>query len=328
MHIFTRPIESEIQKKLREKRTNNMIIIKRAKTILTSLTAGLLLTSFSFARAEMNVEAPSTIIESNEGNEEPVKFLLNEPKVIEAPKVIEVQSYGYLEIAVDSLNIRSTPDLTKAPVGAYTKGTLVIAHAKTSNNWYKLSSGKYISAKYVKVRTDITSYEQFLAIREATIKAEQERKAAQLAAQEAANKKQQQQVAVSTSGTSAYKSISMTSAERDLLAKLIKAEAGGESFNGQVAVAKVVLNRVKDSRFPNTVKGVIYAKNQFTPVSSGKINRVSATSTQYSAIDTALKSNDNLGGAIYFYAPSLVKSSWFESLKTVAVIGVHEFKVN
>ncbi|MNH26818.1 Spore cortex-lytic enzyme precursor [compost metagenome] len=91
-----------------------------------------------------------------------------------------------------------------------------------------------------------------------------------------------------------------------------------------VAVASVVFNRVKSERFPNTVTDVIYAKNQFSPVMNGSINK-QASEIQYKAIEDAL-TRDNTNGALFFYAPSLVKSGYMESLTTVAVIGVHHFK--
>ena len=59
-----------------------------------------------------------------------------------------------------------------------------------------------------------------------------------------------------------------------LLAALIQCEAGGESYEGQVAVGAVVMNRVRSGAYPNSIHGVIYASGQFTPAMSGKVNRV------------------------------------------------------
>lgn len=306
-----------------------MINLKRTKAILALTVSGLIFSTVAFAKGE-EVEAPieqPKAIEITYNNYKPIE------EVVMMSTLTETKVYSYLEITAHILNIRKTPDTNHDPVGTYKKEDLVIAHAKLSNGWYKLSSGNYVNGKYVKVRDDIKTYDEFLEVRE-ELKKKRQQQAAALAA-----KKKQQTVAVSATatvskpattsqGSGKYSSIKISDSERDYLARLIKCEAGGESFDGQVAVAKVVFNRVLDKRFPNTIMDVINANKQFTPVITGKINQVTASKTQYEAIEAALKATDNLGGALYFYAPSIAKSTWFESLKTVAVIGVHHFKVN
>lgn len=122
-----------------------------------------------------------------------------------------------------------------------------------------------------------------------------------------------------------YAGIRLTDYEHDLLARLIRAEAGGESLEGQIAVAQVVFNRLLSSEFPNNIHDVVYQKHQFEPTMNGHINK-QATDVQYQAIDIALRSTDTIDNALYFYAPSLVDSPWMASLKLVRIIGVHEFK--
>lgn len=115
--------------------------------------------------------------------------------------------------------------------------------------------------------------------------------------------------------------------DRDLLARLVHAEAGGEPYAGQVEVAEVVLNRVKSDQFPNTISGVIDQPGQFQSVSNGAINQP-ADETNFKAVDEALQSTTN-DGALYFYNPALSTSdncSWFETLPTVTIIGDHIFK--
>lgn len=113
--------------------------------------------------------------------------------------------------------------------------------------------------------------------------------------------------------------------EIGLLARLIHAEAQGESFTGKVAVAEVVLNRVADSRFPNTITGVIMQPGQFSPVATGAINGV-ATSEDVTAARQALSGSSVTGGAIYFYNSATASSRWLDSRPTVSVIGNHTFK--
>lgn len=110
-----------------------------------------------------------------------------------------------------------------------------------------------------------------------------------------------------------------------LLAKLVTAEAKGESLNGKIAVAEVVLNRVESSKFPDTLKGVIYQGNQFSPVSNGAINNV-PTSDAKEAVRIAMQGTNKTGGALFFYNDSIVSQSWLESKQTTTRIGNHVFK--
>ena len=112
----------------------------------------------------------------------------------------------------------------------------------------------------------------------------------------------------------------------DLLAHLVYGEARGESYTGQVAVAAVVLNRVKDSRFPNTISGVIYQKSAFTAVDDGQFY-YTPNSTAYQAARDALNGWDPTYGCVYYYNPRTATSSWIYSLKTVTTIGKHVFAV-
>lgn len=113
--------------------------------------------------------------------------------------------------------------------------------------------------------------------------------------------------------------------EIDLLARLVRAEAESEPYLGKVAVAEVVLNRVNNSQFPNTITDVIYARNQFTPVVNGSINR-KADSESVQAVYEALKGTNYTNGALFFYDPVYATSRWLDSRPTATVIGGHTFK--
>ena len=102
------------------------------------------------------------------------------------------------------------------------------------------------------------------------------------------------------------------------------AEARGEPYTGQVAIAAVVLNRVKSSSFPNTVSGVIYQKNAFTCVSDGQIN-LTPNASAYSAAKDALNGWDPTNGCLYYYNPATATSKWIWSLKVELKIGKHSF---
>lgn len=126
--------------------------------------------------------------------------------------------------------------------------------------------------------------------------------------------------------------ISITSEEKRLLQQMIMAEARGEPFEGKVAVGAVIINRVKSPLFPNTLKEVIFAKNQFEPVEDGSLfNRPCRESVRASY--EALKGRDPSRGALYFYNREIVIErgdfhilSWFDvNTATTVIIGGHTF---
>lgn len=111
-----------------------------------------------------------------------------------------------------------------------------------------------------------------------------------------------------------------------LLARAINGEARGESYEGQVAVGAVILNRVKHPSFPNTIAGVIYQSGAFTAVSDGQINiPIDEKSTVYKAAQDALNGWDPTNGCIYYFNPSTATSSWIWSRPIVKKIGKHNF---
>ncbi len=109
-----------------------------------------------------------------------------------------------------------------------------------------------------------------------------------------------------------------------LLAKLIAAEARGESYTGQVAVGAVVLNRVKHSSFPDTVSGVIYQKGAFSAVNDSNWS-VAPSETSRKAAQDCINGWDPSGGAIYYYNPKKTSNSFMLSRPVVKTIGNHVF---
>ncbi|HHY73991.1 MAG TPA: LysM peptidoglycan-binding domain-containing protein [Bacillus bacterium] len=110
-----------------------------------------------------------------------------------------------------------------------------------------------------------------------------------------------------------------------LLAKLIEAEAGGESFNGQVAIGNVILNRVRDNRFPNTIKDVIMEAGQFTPVATGRINTVKPSQSAINAAKKALEGEKPVKNAVYFYNKANTTNPFLLAREVVSDIGNHRF---
>lgn len=124
--------------------------------------------------------------------------------------------------------------------------------------------------------------------------------------------------------SSASTSSSLSTSDMNLLARCVYSEARGEPYAGQVAVAAVVLNRVRSSKFPNTVAGVIYQKGAFTAVDDGQIN-LSPNQSAYNAVRDALNGWDPTNGCLYYYNPATATSKWIWSLKVEVKIGRHNF---
>lgn len=102
-------------------------------------------------------------------------------------------------------------------------------------------------------------------------------------------------------------SLQYADGDRKLLANIIYCEAGNQSYEGQLAVGAVVMNRVKSEVFPDSIVGVIYQKNQFSPVNSGRLALAlandSATETCYRAADAAMAGENNVGNCLFFRTP-------------------------
>lgn len=108
------------------------------------------------------------------------------------------------------------------------------------------------------------------------------------------------------------------------LARAVYGEARGESYQGKVAVAAVILNRVESKKFPNTVKGVIFEHLAFTAVSDGQIY-LKPDSTAYQAARDALNGVDPTGNALYYWNPAKATSKWIWSRPIIKRIGNHVF---
>ena len=127
-------------------------------------------------------------------------------------------------------------------------------------------------------------------------------------------------------GISKAASGSSNASDIQLMARAINGEARGEPYEGQVAVGAVILNRVKDSRFPNTIAGVIYQSGAFTAVSDGQINApIAEDSTVYKAAEDAMNGWDPTGGCVYYFNPNTATNKWIWSRPHVITIGKHRF---
>lgn len=132
-----------------------------------------------------------------------------------------------------------------------------------------------------------------------------------------------QALGISLSDTTSSSS-SASSTDLNLLARVVYGEARGEPYTGQVAVAAVVLNRVRSSSFPNSVAGVVYQSGAFDCVSDGQIN-LTPNQSAYNAAKDALNGWDPTYGCLFYYNPRTATSKWMLSRTVKLSIGNHAF---
>lgn len=122
----------------------------------------------------------------------------------------------------------------------------------------------------------------------------------------------------------------ITQADKELMARLVRAEAVGEPYAGKVAVATVVLNRLKHKDFPNTISGVIYETYSdgkyyaFSPVQNGEIDKP-YDSESMRAVEEAINFAPYSSGSLFFYNPKTATNEWIRTREVTVIIGNHTF---
>jgi len=112
----------------------------------------------------------------------------------------------------------------------------------------------------------------------------------------------------------------------ELLSRVIHGEARGEKFEGQVAVGAVVLNRLKDPRFPKTIQAVVYQSGAFTAVEDKQI-QLNPNDEAYKAAEAALAGQDPTNGALFYFNPRLATDRWITTRPVIKRIGNHTFSI-
>ena len=130
---------------------------------------------------------------------------------------------------------------------------------------------------------------------------------------------------ISLTGGTLYAGLYQES-ELTLLARLVNGEARGEPYIGQVAVAAVVLNRVRHAAFPNTISGVIFQTGAFDAVWDGQFDLEPTASCVRAARD-AMNGWDPTGGCIYYYNPTTATNAWIRTRQVQLSIGKHAFAI-
>ena len=216
-------------------------------------------------------------------------------------------------VNTDGLRVRETADTNSKALEVADQGKTyqVDRAAQAQDGWIAVvcdSQTGYIAADYatrsLNTRVGITIEEeqaQIAAQKEAERKAAEEKAAAEAA--KAAQKNTSENTSSKKAETTQGEAVSAGADDLTLLAAIIECEAGGESYECQLAVGAAVINRVKSGSYPNSISGVIYQKGQFGPASSGKLARKLSgriSSSCYSAAQEAMSGVDNTGGCTSF----------------------------
>ena len=203
-------------------------------------------------------------------------------------------------VNTDALRVRMEPDSEAKVYTQVNQGAVldVMDNDTVDDEWisvdYKGNEG-YVSAEYVDVEFKIDAGE--------TMEEIEAREAAERAAKKAAEEKAAKQKQEAERNVN-YGEYASETDDTMLLAALIQCEAGGESYDGQLAVGAVVMNRVRSGAYPNSVHGVIFASGQFTPALNGDLTRLldsgRVSQSCINAATDALAGNSNIGDKTHF----------------------------
>lgn len=236
----------------------------------------------------------------------------------DAEKFLKEVDPSVATVTAKSLNLRASASTEADVVSVLKNGTKYMVISK-NKEWVKIryttNLEGYVSAEYVKIKdgageaVSLKTLEKYVKLAE---EKEAERRAAEEAAAEAkraaeaakANSQPSSSKSSSSKSSSSGSSYSAGSDDVTLLAALCQYEAG-TNYDNCLAVANVVLNRVRSSSYPNSIRGVIYQSGQFGTVTSGALDRFLSngpSSTCVSAAKAALAGNNNIGSRVQFRA--------------------------
>ena len=207
-------------------------------------------------------------------------------------------------VATEIVNVREKADKNSEIEAIVATDEEVIVTAETSDGWYKVTYGDYsgyVMKDYLK-KAEVTT----------TSAAKSE---TTTAAKKSETKKTETKNATTANSNSSV--ISYTDEEFDMLCYVLQGEVGNCSEQSKIAVANVIINRVKTGRFGSSISDVLTAPNQFTAINGYYSGRNKPTQNTIDCAKRALNGEDNSNGAVYYYAPKYCGGStaaWFESL--------------
>lgn len=243
-----------------------------------------------------------------------------------------IETYGKLRILVntDGLNVREKPSIdSKKLTVIYQKEYYPVMELQ--DDWIKIDVADDKAIGYVN-----SQYVELLVTFENAISKEEEEELRKLQEEEEKElKKQQEEERIKKETDVKYRDeVDYTQDELKLLACLVHAEAGNQSYKGKLAVANVVLNRVKSRKYPNSIKKVIYQSGQFSVASSGSLAKQLKKYSDYTsksqqqtikAAKVALTGTNNIGDRLYFNGYKAAVKNGYDKRKTSVKIEDHLF---
>lgn len=263
----------------------------------------------------------------------------------EIPDQELVNSYGTLRISVetDGLNVREMPDTESQKLTTIYKNELYPA-TEVLDEWIKIEitddevSG-YVNKEYIELLVDFDKAiskkeeEELIKLQEEEEEAERLKKIQEEEAERLEKLKEEERIKKETE-VKHRDEVDYTEEELKLLACLVHSEAGDQSYEGKLAVANVVLNRMKSSKYPNTMKDVIYQPGQFSVAKSGSLKKQLANYDNYSsksqkltikAAKAALSGENNIGDRMYFHAYKMAVQKGYDQKKNAVKLENHLF---
>lgn len=224
--------------------------------------------------------------------------------------------YEVKEIEPVTFYLTSNVNLRKAAGTQYDrivilqKGSAVTATHKCSNGWYKVTAGDkvgYIIGDYVTTEKPVVT-----TTKKVTTTAPKKTEAAKADKTAKTDKAEAEKPTLSEEPV-----IKFTDEELVMFYYVVEGEVGGCSEESKLAVANVIINRVKSPRFANSLSGVLTARNQFTAINNYYSKRRAPTASTKDCVNRALHGEDNSSGALFFYSRRYCSAStanWFESM--------------
>ncbi|MEO3155899.1 cell wall hydrolase [Ruminococcus bicirculans (ex Wegman et al. 2014)] len=222
-------------------------------------------------------------------------------------------------VATEIVNVREKADKNSEIEAIVATDEEVIVTAETSDGWYKVTYGDYsgyVMKDYLK-KAEVTTTSAAKSETTTAAKKSETKKTTTTKAKTTKSETKKTETKKATTANSNSSVISYTDEEFDMLCYVLQGEVGNCSEQSKIAVANVIINRVKTGRFGSSISDVLTAPNQFTAINGYYSGRNKPTQNTIDCAKRALNGEDNSNGAVYYYAPRYCGGStaaWFESL--------------
>lgn len=328
LHSFLLGIKTEIKNLKNDcyKTTALMTVYGLIGIIIVLSSDNLYHGGSTIVEAYEKTEAETTIFTKLEENENQAQIRIDHSDY--TAQLEEITTYGNIDI----YGVETLGGTTLLELNSIDNASELVA--KASINDTTISEQVIIAEEAVIAKEKARS--EAIAKREAEEAAAIAKKKAKKAAKIAKAKKEAEEAAAKAkeeAAKKAAKAVALANSEKEILQRIVEAEASGEDLKGKVLVANVILNRVKSAEFPNTVEKVVFQRNnnavQFSPTKDGRYWSVTVSKQTKTAVEMAMSGEDYSKGALYFSARSKADKSsmrWFDSsLKWLFAYGNHEF---